>query len=66
MISEKAMQAFYSAEMEKRTGTVIWERADGTEVECTCVGQRSPSWPDTKRLGPVVKWVRKGRPATAF
>jgi len=59
----KKLRAFYSATMAGLTGTVIWARDNGTEVECTCVGKNPPLWDDTQDLGLVERYVRQGKQA---
>jgi hypothetical protein len=63
-------QAWYSLEQARRTGTVIWAQADGTEVEVTEVtnvgeppiGKKKGYFSSYVDRGVVVRCVRAGRP----
>ena len=54
------MHAFYSEKQAEMCGVVVYARADGSLVECTCVSETSDcgvSWDDVKHLGEVTTFV---------
>lgn len=57
--------AYYSDKMAERNGTVIYEREDGSEVECTAVETppHTLGWDDVQDLGPVTRYLRQGSKA---
>lgn len=59
--------AYYSEKQADMAGTNLYRLADGTEVECSMVGDAPPAWPDVVDLGPLAteggigSWVRAMR-----
>jgi len=58
------MYAVYSKRQAEVSGTHIYGRPDGTEIEVTAVdtipGCPETVWPDKIDLGEVTEWVRHG------
>ncbi len=64
---ENLKHGFYSPKaVAEGNGTSFWTRADGSEVEVSCVceseveGRRQYKWEDAEYRGPVVAWKRPG------
>lgn len=61
----KQNYAWYSPNQARVAGTVIYLDPDGKEVEASCVSYSATDsgskWPDIRLLGPVTKFVRRGR-----
>ncbi len=61
---------WFSAKMKELAdcGTSFYQTLDGGEVEVTAISSsRHDSglgWDDTVYVGPVTKWLRKGKPAS--
>lgn len=55
------MIAWYSNMQANLAGVVSYLTPDGTEVQCTEVrnDESTPKWADSRRIGPVVKYVRR-------
>lgn len=60
----KTLYAWYSPRTAKLYGSVIYARADGTEVEVTIVCDSNVSndgWTDKIYVGEVTRYLRKGQ-----
>lgn len=58
------MKAWYSKKMDAKFGYVVYRRANGEEVECTCVTNgpdHGMGWDDVEDRGEVVMFVRSER-----
>jgi hypothetical protein len=62
----QALCGWYSQEAAERFGSCFYSTPDGDEVEVTCVFATSDTadyrWSDKVNVGPVVAWLREGRP----
>lgn len=62
--------ALYSEKASKEYGTVIYETEDGKLIECTAVvkpgNESNYLWEDAVNLGPVKKYICKGKSESSF
>ena len=56
--TRRTLRGWYSCKQASLTGTVVWARPDGTEVEISCAMTEKPPWDDVVDRGEVSHYVR--------